>query len=353
VHRLTYPPRRLQALRVFSGQFCRQFSGYFYTSLHMSQEPSSTFSDPASFIRLTPANSDARQAFNDLSILIKSQDMLPDLRHVSQFMVIDPWRPRSSSQEAALVSNTDTGTDSDARQIDNLPEVEPLQYQGYYDLSWDKPPKIPQVGWLVGIGRWDRQKLAFSQNGAVGLMLAPFAVPPFKHDVAGKHATLSFDKTGNFWVRVVSPRKPVVALGSEEFSSGSRMITSPTQLIAFGRLVYHLAFATQDESTYQRNMKLFFTTQLNRPPPPPEICATPSPWDFVIEDWVCKGTVGTGAFGTVFAAKNRFTGETGAAKIVLRNEKMWPMVSREIDIFDLIPDHVLIIQLRLVYLLTG
>ena len=31
-------------------------------------------------------------------------------------------------------------------------------------------------------------------------------------------------------------------------------------------------------------------------PPPPDISATPSPWDFTIDDCVCKGTAGSGGF---------------------------------------------------------
>jgi hypothetical protein len=73
---------------------------------------------------------------------------------------------------------------------------------------------------------------------------------------------------------------------------------------------------------YQSNLNTYFKSYLSIPAPPPDISATPSPWDFTIDDWVCKGTAGSGGFGTVSAAKHRITGEPAAAKTLMRTSKI-------------------------------
>ena len=297
------------------------------------------FSQPASFVRLTPANTNARRAFNEVSILMKDPNMIPDLKHASQFMVIEPWRQLPSSREQSLaLSDLETGTETDGTGTEK--RVEPLQYQGYYDLSFRKRPFLLQLGWVVGRGRWDINNRTLLNNGKVDLMLAPFADPASKYNVLGKHAALFFNSNGCLGVKVASSRMPEILLGDEKIASGSRIITSKTQLISFGNLSYQLAFVTEDEPLYQRNLSIFFTSYLKRDVPAPDISATPSPWDIVIQDWACKRTVGAGGHGTVRAATNRRTGEAAAAKIVVRDGKKWPVIAQEIIMLDCFPDHV-------------
>jgi hypothetical protein len=54
-----------------------------------------------------------------------------------------------------------------------LPAPEGLQYQGFYDLSFEKLPDIPPIGLVAGIGRWNPDGRTFTETGAVDLMLAP------------------------------------------------------------------------------------------------------------------------------------------------------------------------------------
>jgi hypothetical protein len=51
------------------------------------------FALPASFVNLTPLNIEARQAFNDVALLVKNLDstsQVSDVRHPAKFMVIEP-----------------------------------------------------------------------------------------------------------------------------------------------------------------------------------------------------------------------------------------------------------------------
>lgn len=57
-----------------------------------------------------------------------------------------------------------------------------------------------------------------------------------------------------------------------------------------------------------------------------------------------RGTVGKGVSATVSAAKHRFTGETAAAKFLVRNVETWPRAAAEMQLYDLLPDHVRIIN---------
>jgi hypothetical protein len=54
-----------------------------------------------SFVHLIPLNVDARQAFNDVALLVKNLDttsQVPDVRHPANFMVIEPWSGIDPSQ---------------------------------------------------------------------------------------------------------------------------------------------------------------------------------------------------------------------------------------------------------------
>lgn len=312
------------------------------------------FTEPAGFIRLTPLNLDAKKAFNDVSLLMEDTNMPPALHHPRQFMTLEPWEVSTSSCEHSLaLSEAGTGTESEGTEFEAPSISTELRYQGYYELSLSMRPNLPQVGWIIGKGRWNTQSRTFLPNGQVDLMLAPVTDLSYKYGVVGKHASIFFDANGSLFVRVLNTRRPDVQLGEEVFSSGARMITSTKQLLSFGNLSYMLSFTVEDQETFQSNLRIYFTSYLARPVPPPDMSATPTPWDVVIEGWVCKGTVGAGAYGVVRATKNKSTGEMAASKFVTRNTKNWPSVANEIRIFDQLPQHVRKLHNMLLMALTN
>jgi hypothetical protein len=166
-------------------------------------------------------------------------------------------------------------------------------------------------------------------------MLAP-GPSKKRYRVHGKYATLYFDDLGSLCIKSLPGTS--IFLGTEEVS-GSRVVTSKSQLVSFGSPTFCLEFVTADESTYQSNLKTYFRSYLSRPAPPPDISATPSPWHFTIYDWVCKGTAGSGGFGTVSAAKHRLTGEPAAAKIIVRTSKTMGDIAQESLTLGQLPDH--------------
>jgi hypothetical protein len=216
-------------------------------------------------------------------------------------------------------------------------------------LSFEKLPDIPRNGWVAGIGRWNPDGRTFTKTGVVDLMLAP-ADSKKVYSVRGKHATLYFDDSGSLCIKS-SPEAPSF-LGTEELS-GSRVISSKSQIVSFGSLTYCLEFEIANESTYQSNLNTYFASYLSRPTPPPDISATPSPWDFTIHNWVCKGTAGSGAFGTVSAAKHRLTSETAAAKIIVRTSKTMRDIAQESLVLGLLPHHPRLLAKRGIYYERG
>lgn len=262
-----------------------------------------------------------------------------NLQRARRFMEVKPYQHeiRVSSPPALEVENvSQSEIESDASGARDPT----LQYQGSYILSFDVRPSLPQVGWRVGTGRWNLQTMEITPNGEADIQLAPPGPQSSKYGVAGKHAILYFDENGTMSVRIINSRRPKVMIDTEEFDQGSRGFTSRKHLISFGKLSYDLELVALDEEKYQKNLRTYFTHYLRWPVPPPDISATPSPWDLMFNNWIVKGTVGKGAFGSVNAAKHRLTGETAAAKCLVRNTKTWPRAAAEIEILKALPQHV-------------
>ncbi|KFY93769.1 hypothetical protein V500_03543, partial [Pseudogymnoascus sp. VKM F-4518 (FW-2643)] len=245
----------------------------------------------------------------------------------------------------------EAGIDSDTFDFSPLPELEELQYQGFYDLSFEKLPDIPRNGRVASIGRWNSDSSAFTRTGVVDLMLAPSDGKKL-YGVRGKHAIFYFDSSGCLCVKS-PPLGTSIFLGTEEFSSGSRVVSSRSQIVSFGNLTYCLEYVNADEVTYQSNLNAYFTSYLSSPAPPPDISATPSLWDFTLDDWVWKGTAGSGGFGTVSAAKNRVTGEPAAAKTIMRTSKTMRDIAGEFSILEHLPSHSQLLVKRGVYYERG
>jgi hypothetical protein len=214
------------------------------------------FAQPASFVHLTPLNTEARRAFNDVALLAASHvesaststTQGRNIRHPAKFMVIEPWgapspllkphREQSQSKSPPSFSNTGDVERDISSELNTsfgsspLPALEEFQYQGFYDLSFQKILDIPRIGWVAGIGRWNPDGRTFTDTGVVDLMLAPSDGKKL-YNVRGKHATLYFNESGSLCIR--SPLEAPSFLGTEDFS-GSRVVISKSQIVLFGNL---------------------------------------------------------------------------------------------------------------------
>lgn len=97
------------------------------------------------------------------------------------------------------------------------------------------------------------------------------------YGVRGKHAIFYFERVGGSFCIKSPPLGAPIFLGTEEFSTGSRLVTAKSQIVTFGRLTYLLAYTIRNKVTFQSNLKAYFESYLSSPAPPPDISATPSP----------------------------------------------------------------------------
>lgn len=298
-------------------------------------------SDTSSIIaHLIPQNSEARRAYNDVVLKLKENSDNSDnsqLQHASRFMLITPHNADDKNCniiEEEPSEETATEVESDSENIST-----DLIWGGYYVLRFDVLTNSPALGWIIGTGRWDAKWEL--ENGGVDLQIAKPRTPYSKYEVAGKHARLFFDKTGSLVICGISSRASIV-LGNEEFTNGQRIITHRQSSLLFGNLRYSLDFVVRDEDEYQKCLKAFFRDHLVRAAPPPDLSATPSPWDTILGDWLIRGTVGQGAFATVSAAKHTSSGVAGAAKVMTRNHRNLRLINDEILQLKSLPDHVCI-----------
>ncbi|KAL5325391.1 hypothetical protein ACEPPN_006516 [Leptodophora sp. 'Broadleaf-Isolate-01'] len=296
---------------------------------------------PPIVLRLTPSNADAKLAFNDTASAHKDKSGA-ELLHASRFMAIEPYRQEIQVPEPVTGKSTagteDTETDT-ATEVETDAEGQAVQlkWQGSYNISFGVRPNFPLIGWVVGVGRWHGK--GSKPNGGVDLQLAPPRTAFSKYEVAGRHARFFIDETGSFTICTVSDRSPRIRLGVEEFFSGQRVITERSCQISFGKLDYVLEFVVDDEHDYQRSLRQYLKNHLLRPPAPPDLSATPSPWDSKLGYWLVRGTVGKGSFATVSAAKHTVTGEAGAAKFMVRTQETQKAIAQEIDILKSLPNH--------------
>ncbi|PMD17814.1 hypothetical protein NA56DRAFT_707210 [Hyaloscypha hepaticicola] len=110
----------------------------------------SAISGPAAFLRLTPANLYAKIAFNDVVLLMNASRSNEHLQHARKFMKVQPISTRLKFPH-------------------HLSREPMIEYQGSYVLSFDVRPGLPQVGWIVGTGRWNLQKMDSIPNSGADI----------------------------------------------------------------------------------------------------------------------------------------------------------------------------------------
>lgn len=322
------------------------------------------------FAHLRPANLEACLAFDEVaSELMSAPDALPYHRHFVSVETIVPLsalrRPpaaadddddggkaeEAAGSQALQPSATETETDDE-----ETPTQDPrLVWTGHYRFSFDAPLELPPLGWRVGGGRWKRpgrDRQAQRANGGVDLLLARTRVPAA--GLAGLHARFAFERNGAFMLVVENPRRPSVVLGDEAFEAGSRVLAKRRCRIGLGNLAYVFEYvvrtdgggeAGERERRFQERLGQFLRETFRGDTPPRELLASPAEADHPLCDWLIRGTVGRGAFGTVTAARHRVTGKVAAAKMVVRTQRNVGQCMKEIDVSRSVPEHVSLIFL--------
>ncbi|OJD32287.1 ste20-like serine threonine-protein kinase-like [Diplodia corticola] len=350
------------------------------------QPPATQPSDPCDcFAHLRPANLEACLAFDEVASEIKSApDAFPYHRNFLSIESIvplsslqhpprpadgydddeDPPLSQSQSQSGFPPQASATETETDEETATQDPR---LVWTGHYRFSFDAPLELPPLGWRVGSGRWKKSKgnpstttttpasaSTVRNHGGVDLLLAKTRVPA--SGLAGLHARFAFERNGAFMLVVENPRRPVVVLGDESFDSGGRVLAKPRCRIGLGNLAYVFEYVVRSggpakERAFQQRLGQFLRETFGGrdggagATPPRELLASPAEADHPLCDWLIRGTVGRGAFGTVTAARHRVTGRIAAAKMVVRTQRSVRECMREIDICAKVPGHVSILSI--------
>ncbi|KKY14005.1 hypothetical protein UCDDS831_g08550 [Diplodia seriata] len=360
-------------------------SSHHTVSTDSDQPPATQPSDSCDcFAHLRPANLEACLAFDEVASEIKNApDAFPYHRNFISIETIvplgslqhpprpagdgdddddgeDPPLSQSQSQSQSgffppQASATETETDEETATQDPR-----LVWTGHYRFSLDAPLELPPLGWRVGSGRWKKSSKAANpssaaaaaptparSHGGVDLLLAKTRVPA--SGLAGLHARFAFERNGAFMLTVENPRRPVVVLGDESFDAGGRVLAKPRCRIGLGNLAYVFEYVVRSggpdrERAFQQRLGRFLRETFRdqrggQATPPRELLASPAEADHPLCDWLIRGTVGRGAFGTVTAARHRVTGRIAAAKMVVRTQRSVRECMREIDICAKVPEH--------------
>jgi len=106
------------------------------------------------FARLTPNNTEAKRAFNDVVAAVTTTatdlglDLDLDLVHHGQIIVIQDYQ-HDRSPTPRIDSFSATATESDEPETDMHTQQEALLFQGFYEFSFDVRPRLPTIGWIV------------------------------------------------------------------------------------------------------------------------------------------------------------------------------------------------------------
>lgn len=295
------------------------------------------------FAKLVPANVEAQRLFGELAETVLSNLTNPEYKHYAKFLHIEPYSPNIPSYQIRQGSQeSQTATDTD----DNISVKPSPKYQGYSILSFKVDPFFPDIGWVIGFGRWSKKQ--GTDSSPVDLLLATPGTSSAKFEVAGKHAKLFFDKDAVLTLKPIKPisrRGYVTVLGNEEFTEGQRCITARKSRVSFGSLSYSLEFSDMNEEEYNSALRDYLKDRLYRDVPSSDISAMPSSMDTLVGEWNIRGTVGNGSFGVVNVTKNIRTGETGAAKCLVRNSmETHAKVLQEIDTLRALPRNVCLLK---------
>jgi hypothetical protein len=175
----------------------------------------------------------------------------------------------------------------------------------------------------------------------VDLLLATLGTSSAKFEVAGKHTRLFFDKDAVLTLKVFSHWGYMTALGNKGFKEAQRSITTRKSCVLFGLLSYSLEFSDLNKEEYNNALCKYLKNHLNREVPSLDISVIPSPMDTLVGEWNIRGTVGNSLFGVVNVTKNIRTGETGAAKCLVRNSiETYAKILREINTLKALPRNV-------------
>ncbi|KAL8781356.1 MAG: hypothetical protein Q9213_006045 [Squamulea squamosa] len=259
-------------------------------------------------LKLTPSNTEAKDAFSHLAQL---QNSTPPKLHEdhSQYIQVTSCRAKND-EDRAIARPDDETTEEDTDSSPELPNQQEV-FEGHFRVRFDLPTVSKHLKWIAGRG--SAKKSGPRRN--VDILLA---LPASKSDktLAATHLILAMHKTSGAWLVHAGAD---IKLEGIRFQKGEAACLYRRKMqLEVGKLQYYINFVelstTEMEQEYvrYRNYKL---TGEGMALPKTEISGIPSPYQIVFPSIIFRETIGSGTYATVFQG---FSPKTGDLRVVKR-----------------------------------
>jgi hypothetical protein len=211
-----------------------------------------------------------------------------------------------------------------------------FDWKKYYLFFLDVLPDITSLDWRCGRGRWGGRK----KNGEINLLLAKFTSAKSKS--FGKYARFVFNRNGILLIVIENLKNPKIVLGDEKFI-GQRIIPKLSIKITLRDIIYIFDFTIEPDNAvrkYQKKLTTFLETYLGASAPQPDVSATPSEIQYIIDDWIITGIVGRELSDVITVTKHRITAEIMTIKEATRRRIKNQPVIGEIIMLKRIPYYI-------------
>ncbi|KAL8764725.1 MAG: hypothetical protein Q9209_007910 [Squamulea sp. 1 TL-2023] len=259
-------------------------------------------------LRLTPSNTEAKDAFSQLAQLQNSKPPRLHEDH-SQYIQVTSCRARNDEDRATARPDDET-TEEEGDSSPEQPNQQEV-YEGYFRVGFDLPTVSKHLKWIAGRG--SAKKSGPRRN--VDILLAWPASESAKN-MAATHFILSMHETSGVWLALPGAD---IHLEGKLFRQGEAACLYRRKMqLEIGKLQYYINFielsSTEMEQEYirYRNHKL---TGEGMALPRTEISGIPSAYQIEFPSIIFRETIGSGTYATVFQG---FFHEDGDLRVVKR-----------------------------------
>ena len=288
------------------------------------------------FLRLTPLNSTAKHAFNDL-LDRKKAGTLSD--HHSQYIVDMGQGPLNKTINYQARAEGET-TDEDCPDEPEAPEIINL---GFYKVSFDCMNVTNSAKWVIGRGSARNDENKINRNVDI-LLAAPGS--KYTRGLLAAHAYLRMHPESGVWMIHAAPGSsnssgesaPVVMAmldDDEIFNNGFRCLAKPEYHLSILGMDFRVQFTLNNygdcESYRQlRNQKL---KEYDLAVPDTDISGIPLDSDIRARNLaVFSVGLASGGFGSVYEAFDPQSGELRIVKVIeVTNESAVELLQPEVD----------------------
>ena len=245
------------------------------------------------------------------------------------------WNPHARQNIDANEQPVQVSSYGDESENDDGPgpskTLRPI-LRGCYTFDLEIPPKIPELGWMIGGGKFGKD-----DEGPEILLTEKRS----KAGLSARHAMLAHNfASGALVLSALDSR--IVRVDGHELVDGQCLIHKRTTSLIFGRFMYTLEvrkYLTDDH--YRAHLEIYKAAHaIPDDDYPQNLRATSADCDIVLENYILKNPVGRGATSVVYAGQMKSSGDVVAVKKLMRTVKNARAIAQDIAISQYIGTHV-------------